>query len=112
MPCYYPQTGKLAIGKEFYAFIDKVALNDNFFVGGDFNGHVGCDVGSFGKVLRVFVIGQVNDWEITLMDSWKSVTFDEFLFQDREKSTSKKSKSQFKLNDIDTVTDYILGKNR
>lgn len=68
MPCYYPQTGKLAIGKEFYAFIDKVALNDNFFVGGDFNGHVGCDVGSFGKVLRVFVIGQVNDWEITLMD--------------------------------------------
>lgn len=46
------------------------------------------------------------------LDSWKSVTFDEFLFQDREKSTSKKSKSQFKLNDIDTVTDYILGKNR
>ena len=40
--------------------MDKVALNDNFLVGGDFNGHVGCNVGGSEKVHRVSVTGQVN----------------------------------------------------
>ena len=35
--------------------------SEKVLVGGDFNGHVGNDMGGFGEVHRGFGIGQTND---------------------------------------------------
>ena len=35
--------------------------SEKVLVGGDFNGHVGNDMGGFGEVHRGFGIGQIND---------------------------------------------------
>ena len=36
--------------------------------GGDFNGHVGSDMGGFGEVHGSFRIGEINDGGIRLLD--------------------------------------------
>ena len=36
--------------EEFYELMDKIVTSDNALVGGDFNGYVGNDMGSFGEV--------------------------------------------------------------
>ena len=49
--CCCPQTGRSVNEKEeFYELIDKVVTSEKVLVGGDFNGHVGSDMGSFGEV--------------------------------------------------------------
>ena len=57
--CYCPQVGRsLNEKEEFYELIDKVVTNDNVLVGGDFNGHVGNDMGGFGEVHGVLGLGK------------------------------------------------------
>ena len=60
--CYCPQAGRSVNKKEeFYELMDKVVTSDNVLVGGNFNGHVGSDIGGFGEVHGGFGIGQIND---------------------------------------------------
>ena len=47
--CYCPQAGR------------SVNVTSKMLVGGDFNGHVGSDMGGFGEVHGGFGIGQIND---------------------------------------------------
>ena len=48
--CYCPQAGRSANEKEeFYELMDKV-VTSAMLVGGDFNGHIGSDMGGFRKV--------------------------------------------------------------
>ena len=52
---------------EFYEVINKVVTND-VLVGGDFNGHVGSDMGGTGEVHWGFGIWQINHGGTRLMD--------------------------------------------
>ena len=44
--------------EEFYELMDKVVTSE-VLVGGDFNGHVGNDMGSFGEAHDSFGIGRI-----------------------------------------------------
>ena len=67
--CYCPQVGRsLNQKQEFYELMDMVVTSDKLLVGGDFNGHVGSDIGGFGEVHRGFGIAQINDGAIRLLD--------------------------------------------
>ena len=60
--CYCPQGGRSVNEKEaFYEIMDKVVTSKKVLVGGDFNDHVGSDMGGFGEVHGGFEIGQIND---------------------------------------------------
>ena len=67
--CYCPQTGRSVNEKEeFYELMDKVVLlytrlytGEKVVMGGDFNGHVGSDMGGFGEVHGGFGIG-LGSW--------------------------------------------------
>ena len=48
--------------------MDMVVTSDKLLVGGDFNGHVGSDIGGFGEVHRGFGIAKINDGAIRLLD--------------------------------------------
>ena len=66
--CYFPQAGRsVNEKKEFYEPTDKVVTNE-VLVGGDFNGHVGSDMGGFGEVHGGFGIEEINDGGIRLLD--------------------------------------------
>ena len=66
--CYCPQDGRSANEtEEFYELMDKVVTSE-VFVGGDFNGHVGSDLGGLGEVHGGFGIGQINDGRVGLLD--------------------------------------------
>ena len=54
--------------KEFYELMDKVVTSEKVLVGGDFNGHVGDDMGSFGETHDSFGIGRIYDGGVRLMD--------------------------------------------
>ena len=58
--CYCPQAGRCE-KEEFYELMDKVVTSEKVLVGGDFNGHVGSDMGGFGEVHGGLGIGQIND---------------------------------------------------
>ena len=59
--CYLPQAGRSVNEKEeFYELMDEV-VSSEVLVGGDFNGHVGSDMGGFGEVHGEFRIEQIND---------------------------------------------------
>ena len=45
--------------EEFYELMDKVVTSEKVLVGGDFNGHVGDDMGSFGEAHDSFGIGRI-----------------------------------------------------
>ena len=47
--------------------MDKVVTSE-VLVDGNFNGHVGSDMGGFGEVHEGFGIGQLNDCGIRLLD--------------------------------------------
>ena len=53
--------------EEFYDLMDKVVTSE-VLVDGNFNGHVGSDMGGFGEVHEGFGIGQINDCGIRLLD--------------------------------------------
>ena len=108
--CYCPQAGRSVNEKEeFYELMDKVVASDNVLVGGDFNGHVGSDMGGFGEVHGGFGIGQINDEGIRLLD-WsvgKGLRLMNTCFQ--------KSKSRlvtFRSGETETMIDYILVNNK
>ena len=66
--CYCPQAGRSVNEKEeFYELMDKVVTSE-LLVGGDFNGHVGSDMGGFGEVHGGFGVGQINEGGIRLLD--------------------------------------------
>ena len=81
---------------------------EKVLVGGDFNGHVGSDMGSFGEVHGDFGIGKINDGGIRLLE-WavgKGLHLMNTCFQ--------KKKSQlitFTLGKTETMIDYILVNN-
>ena len=52
---------------EFCELVDKVVTSE-VLVGGDFNGHVGSDMGGFGEVYGGLGIGKINDGGIRLLD--------------------------------------------
>ena len=54
--------------EEFYVLMEKVVKGETVLVGGDFNGHVGSDMGTFGEVHGRSGIGQINDGGIRLLD--------------------------------------------
>ena len=58
--CYCPQASRsVNKKKEFYELMDKVVTSEKvLLVGGDFNGHVGSDIGGFGKVHGGFVFSK------------------------------------------------------
>ena len=58
--CYCPQAGRSVNEKEFYEPMDKVVTSEKVLVRGDFNGHVGSDMGGFGEGHRGFGIGQIK----------------------------------------------------
>ena len=67
--CYCPQAGRSVNEREeFYELMDKVVTSEKVLEGGDFNGHVGTNMGGFGKVHGDFSIGQINDGGIRLLD--------------------------------------------
>ena len=67
--CYCPQAGRSVNEKEeFYELMDKVVTSEKVLVGGDFNGHVGSDMGGFGEVHGGFGIEQTNHGGIRLLD--------------------------------------------
>ena len=49
--CYCPPAGgSLNEKEEFYELMEKVVKSEKVLVGGEFNGHVGRDMGGFGEV--------------------------------------------------------------
>ena len=108
--CYCPQAGRSVNEKEeFYELMDKVVTSDNVFVGGDFNGHVGSDVGGFGEVHGGFGIGQINDEGIRLLD-WavgKGLCLMNTCFQKR-----KSRLVTFRSGETETIIDYLLVNNK
>ena len=62
--CYCPQACRSVNKKEeFYELMEKVVTGV-----GDFNGHVGSDIGGCGEVHGGYGIGQINDGGFTLLD--------------------------------------------
>ena len=108
--CYCPQVGRsLNEKEEFYELMDKVVTSDNVLVGGDFNGHVGSDMGGFGEVHGGFGIGQINDGGIRLLD-WavgKELRLMNTCFQKR-----KSRLVTFRSGETETMIDYILVNNK
>ena len=104
--CYCRQVGTSVNEKEeFYELMDKVVTSDNVLVGGDFNGHVGNDMGGFGEVHGGFGIGQTNDRGIRLLD-WavgKGLRLMNTCFQKR-----KSRPVTFGSGETETMIDYIL----
>ena len=71
VPCYYPQAGRSVNEKEeFYELMDKVVTSEKVLVGGDFNGHVGSDMGGFGGVY-VKRVANIWLWIRTLERRWR-----------------------------------------
>ena len=108
--CYCPQAGRSVNEKEeFYELMDKVVTSDNVLVGGDFNGHVGSDIGGFGEVHGGFGIGQINDGRIRLLD-WavsKGLRLMNTCFQ-----KGKGRLVTFRSGETETMIDCILVNNK
>ena len=78
-------------------------------VGGDFNGHVGSDMGGFGEVHGGLEIGQINDGGIRLLDLTvgKGLRLMNTCFQKR-----KSRLVTFRSGETETMVDYILVNNK
>ena len=103
--CYCPQACRSANEKEFYVLIDRVVASEKVLVGGDFDGHVGNDMGGFGEVCGGLGIGQINDGGIRLLD-WavdKGLHLMNTCFQKR-----KSWLITFRSGETETMIDYIL----
>ena len=108
--CHCPQAGRSVNEKEeFYELMDKVVTSDNVLVGGDFNDHVGSDMGGFGEVHGGLGIGQINDGGIRLLD-WafgKGLHLMNTCFQKR-----KSRLVTFRSGETETMIDYTLVNNK
>ena len=108
--CYCPQGGRSINEKEeFYELMDKVVTSEKVLVGGEFNGHVGSDMGGFGEVHGGFGVGQINDGGIRLLDSGvgKGLCLMSTCFQNR-----KSRLITFRSGETETMIDYILVNNK
>ena len=88
--------------------MNKVVTSEKVLVGGDFNGHIGSDMGGFEEVHGGFGIGQINDGGIRLLD-W---AVDKGL---RLINTFQKRKSRlitFRSGETEPMIDYILVNNK
>ena len=104
----YPQAGRSVNEKEFYELMDKVVTSE-VLVDGDFNGHVGSDMGGFGEVHGGVGIGQINDGRIRLL-YWavgKGLRLMNTCFQKR-----KSRLITFRSSKTETMIDYILVNNK
>ena len=93
--------------KKFYELMDTVVTSE-VLVGGDFNGHVGSDMGGFGEVHGDFGTGQINNGRIRLL-TW-AVGKGLHLMT----TCCQRKKSQFityRLGETETVIDYIIINN-
>ena len=82
--------------------MDKVVTSEKVLVGGDFNVHVGSDMGGFGEVHGGFAIGQINDRGIRLFDC-KGLHLMNTCFQKR-----KSRLKTFRSDETETMIDYIV----
>ena len=107
--CYCPQVGRSVNEKEFYDLMDQVVASEKVLVDGDFNGHVGGDMGGFGEVHGGFGIGQINHRGIRLLD-WavgKGLHLMNTCFEKR-----KSWLITFRSGETETVINYILVNNK
>ena len=108
--CNCPQVGRSVNEKEgFHELMNKVVTNEKVLVGGDFNDHVGSDMGGSGEVHGGFVVGQINDGGIILLD-WavgKALHLMNTCFQKR-----KHRLITFRSGETETMIDYILVNNK
>ena len=66
---YCPQASRsVNEKKDFYDLMDEIVRSEKVLVGGDVSGHVGSDMGGFGKVYGGFGIWQANVGGIKLLD--------------------------------------------
>ena len=89
--------------------MDKVVTVEKVLVCGDFNFHVGSDMGTFGEVHRSFGIRQINDGGIRFLD-WavdKGLRSMNTCFQ-----KTKSRLTTFRSGENETIIDYILVNNR
>ena len=89
--------------------MDKVVTSEKVFVGGNFNGLVGSDMGGFGEAHENFGIGQINNGEIRLLD-WavgKGLRLMNSCFQKR-----KSWLITFRSGETETMIAYILVNNK
>ena len=104
--CYCPRTGRsVNKNKKFYEIIGKVVTSEKVLVSGDFNGHVGSDMGDFGEVHGGFGIGQINDGGIRLFN-WaigKGLRLVNTCFPKKRSWLIT-----FRLGESETMIDYIL----
>ena len=106
---YCPQAGRSVNKKEeFYELMDKFVTSE-VLVGGDFNGHVGSDMGGFVEVYGGFGIAQINDGGIRLLDSvvGKGMRLMNTCFQKR-----KSRLITFRSGETEKMIDYILVNNK
>ena len=110
LSCYCPQAGRsVNENEEFYELMDKAVTSERMLVGGDFNGHVGCNMRGFGEVQGGFGIGQINDAETRLLD-WivgKGLRLMNTCFQKKKSRLIK-----FRLGETETTIDYIHVNNK
>ena len=68
IPCCCPQASRSINEKEeFYELMDKVVTSEKVLVRGDFDGHVGSDMGVFAEVHEGLRIVQMNDVGVRLL---------------------------------------------
>ena len=108
--CYCPQAGTSGNEKEeFYELMNKVVTSEKVLVGGDFNGHIGSDMGGFEEVHGGLGIGQINDGGIRLLN-WavdKGLRLINTCFQKR-----KSRLITFRSGETEPMIDYILVNNK
>ena len=89
--------------------MNKLVTSEKVLVGGDFNGHIGSDMGGFEEVNGGFGIGQINDGGIRLLD-WavvKGLRLINTCFQKR-----KSRLITFRSGETEPMIDYILANNK
>ena len=87
----------------------KVVTSEKVLVVGDFNGHVGSDMGGFGEVHGGFETGQINDGGIRLLD-W---AFDKGPHMMNTYFKKRKSRLiSFRSGETETMIDYIPVNNK
>ena len=108
--CCCPQAGRpVNEEEEFNELMGKVVTSEKVLVGGDFNGHVGSDMESFGEVHGGFGIGQIIDGGIRLLDRavGKRLRLMNTYFQKR-----KSQLITFRLGETEVMIGYILENNK
>ena len=104
--CYRRQASRSINEKEkFFELMHKVVTSEKVLVGGNFNSHIGSDMGGFGEVHGGFRIGKINDRGVRFLE-WevgKRLPLVNTCFQER-----KYWLITFRSGATETMMDYIL----